>query len=768
MPSSMTGKLKQILLFVFLFAGGVLFSQKTALVLSGGGAKGLAHIGVLQALEEHDIPIDYVVGNSMGALIGGLYAAGYSPEQMKALLGNPDTYQFLRGNTKKDYFFFQKYEEDASWVTIPFAIDEGLHARIPFNVYNIQDLDYMIMEYFAKAAAASGYNFDSLMVPFRCVATDIDSSKIVVLSEGDLAKAVRASLTFPFFVRPIKVDEKLLFDGGMMDNFPVNVAQEAFHPEFIIGSKAVQNYDAPKADDVFSQLQNMLMKKADFTVDSADGIVVEIASGNENVFQFQKVESYIDSGYVAALRTIPELKKRLRKKQAKADIETKRRAFFGKQPQLIIGDVIIDGVNKKQEHYFKKSIRFREGEVVDSKTFKKQYDRLLANENVRTAYPSLCFNDSTRKFDITLNIKPADPFNIRFGGYISSSAVNQGYIYLGYQHLGRTSKQLNVSTYFGTFYNSFSAIGKYEQQGKVPFYLMVDFLISRRNYFTNATYFYEDPAPAFIVIDENYLDINAGLPVGLSHVVRLGISSLNFRTLYYQDNYFTRTDTADRSNFYFVNPYLEFERSKLDRKQFPSKGSYFYLGLNYYIGEEHTIPGSTTSGEMEFRKRLDFFLASLHYQQYFQLWKPVVIGVQADAAWSNKPLLSNYVSSLLIASPYEPVLLMRTIFLESFRAYSYGSIGAKAIFELYKRLDLRLEAYYYVPYQKILREEESNDAYFSKPFSYSYLAGTAQLVYHTGFGPIGFAVNYFEKPSDKVTFLFNIGYLIFNKSRFYK
>jgi NTE family protein len=113
-------------------------------------------------------------------------------------------------------------------------------------------------------------------------------------------------------------------------------------------------------------------------------------------------------------------------------------------------------------------------------------------------------------------------------------------------------------------------------------------------------------------------------------------------------------------------------------------------------------------------------------------------------------------------------MLMRTIFLENYRAYSYGGIGAKAIFELYKRLELRLEAYYYVPYQKILVSEEDSSVYFSKPFSYSYLAGTAQLVYHTGFGPIGLAFNYFEKPGDKITFLFNIGYLIFNKSRFYR
>ena len=757
-----------LLLALLIVLPSILIGQKTAVVLSGGGAKGFSHVGVLQALEENNIPIDYIVGNSMGALVGGLYASGYSPEQIKSFLSNPELFDFKRGNKKLEYFYFQKYDENASWVTIPFAIDEGLEARIPFNVYNIQDLDYLIMEYFAMPGAAAAYDFDSLMIPFRCVATDIDSSKLIILDDGDLAKAVRASITFPFFLRPIKVGDKLLFDGGMINNFPIDVAIESFDPDFIIGSQAVQNYESPEADDVVSQMQNMLMRKADYTVDSTKGILIETQTGQENVFQFQKTASYIDSGYVAALRAMPKLKSRLKKRENVQNLEMKRATFQSKQPKLIIDGVIIDGVNEKQKVYFRKSIQLDKEDQANSKVFKKQYDRLLANENVRSVYPSLCYNDSTGKYDITLNIKPADPFNIQFGGYISSSAVNQGYVNLGYQHLGKTSKHINVSTNFGTFYNSFSAIGKYEQQGKVPFYVMVDFLVSRKNYFSNARYFFEDQAPAFIVIDENYLDLNIGIPVGISQVLRVGVSSMNLNSLYYQDNYFTRTDTADRSNFYFVNPYIEFERNSLNRKQFPSEGSRFYLGFNYYTGEEHTIPGSTISGEEEFRRNHDFFLLSLHYEQYFSIFKPFIFGVSFDGAYSNKPLLSNYVSSLIIASPYDPVMHMQTIFLQSYRAYSYGGVGAKAIFDLFKHFELRIEGYYYVPYQKILQSGDGSDVSLSKPWSYHYLAGTVQVVYNTAFGPIGLAVNYFEKPGDKITVLFNIGYLIFNKSRFYK
>lgn len=756
------------LIRVLCFVPVLLSAQTTALVLSGGGAKGLSHVGVLKALEENNIPIDYIVGNSMGALVGGLYASGYTPEQIEKMLTNPGLYEFKRGNKKKEYFYFQRFEDDPSLITIPFSVEKGLNAKMPFNVYNIQDLDYMIMEYFAQPSAAANYNFDSLMVPFRCVATDIDSSRLIVLKDGDLAKAVRASMTFPFFLRPIKVQDKLLFDGGMLNNFPVDIAIESFKPDFIIGSKAVKNYQAPSADDIVSQMQNMLMRKADFTVDSTNGILIESRTGTENVFQFQKAQAYIDSGYVATINAMPVLKSRLKARENVQALEQKRQEFKKMEPALIIGDIIIDGVNKKQAHYFRQSIRVKEGEHFSCSEFVKQYNRLLANENVRSVYPSLCYNDSSQLYDITLDIKAAAPFNVGFGGYISSSAVNQGYVNLGYSMLGRTSKHFNVSTNFGTFYSSFSAVAKYEQQGKIPFYVMGDFLVSRKNYFGNTQYFFEDQSPAYIVIDENYLDVNVGIPVGISQVARVGLANINLNSLYYQDNYFSRTDTADLSNFYFLSPYIEFERNSLNRKQFASKGSRFYLGFSGYFGEEHSIPGSTVSTE-EFRRDHQFFLLSLHYEHYINISKPFILGLSADGAYSNKPLLNNYVSSLIIASPYQPILLMETIFLQNYRTYSYGGVGIKAIFDIFRQLELRAEAYYYVPYQKILPSDNTaGGAILSAPFSYHYLALTGQVVYNTAFGPIGLAVNYFDKPGDQITVLFNIGYLIFNKSKFYK
>ena len=350
------------LIFLFLLLYGLTttaFSQKVALVLSGGGAKAFAHIGVLKALEENNIPIDFVVANSIGSVIGGLYVSGYSPEEIKNFMADHKLYNFKKGDTKNERFLFQSRGNDASILRIPFSLERGFQVRLPYNVYNVQEIDYLLMEQFARPAAAAGYDFDSLMIPFRCVAADIDSSRLLVLKSGDLAKSVRASMTFPFFIRPIKVNGKLLFDGGMYDNFPVNTAESEFNPDFIIGSKAADNYLSPDEDDIVSQMVNMLMKKADFNIDSTSGLLIEIKSGEESIFNFEDIEKYIDSGYVATIRAIPDLKKGISREQTTESILAKRAAFKRKQPELSIDKVIVTDVNAKQEVYFQKSFRIK-------------------------------------------------------------------------------------------------------------------------------------------------------------------------------------------------------------------------------------------------------------------------------------------------------------------------------------------------------------------------------------------------------------------------
>ena len=145
--------------------------EKVGVVLSGGGASGLAHIGVLKALEENNIPIDYICGTSMCALIGSMYCMGYTPDEIQATILSEEFDSWANGVIEPQYvYYFKKKEDNASWVTFKISPDTTLSTSLPTNLISPLPMDFALMERTAAASAAANYNFDSLFVPFRCVA----------------------------------------------------------------------------------------------------------------------------------------------------------------------------------------------------------------------------------------------------------------------------------------------------------------------------------------------------------------------------------------------------------------------------------------------------------------------------------------------------------------------------------------------------------------------------------------------------------------------
>ncbi|HIA10651.1 MAG TPA: hypothetical protein EYN69_01070, partial [Flavobacteriales bacterium] len=209
--------------------------EKIGLVLSGGGARGLAHIGVIKALEENNIPIDFVTGTSMGAIIGAMYATGLTPAQMEYMVKSEQFSTLAKGGLDQQFkFYFKKSDQSASWITLKMAKDSITHTSLPTNLINSVAIDFMFMELSARSEAAAKYDFDNLFVPYRCVAADIVSKKQVIFSEGHLNEAVRASATFPFYLKPITVNGKLLFDGGLFNNFPADIMTREFNPSLML------------------------------------------------------------------------------------------------------------------------------------------------------------------------------------------------------------------------------------------------------------------------------------------------------------------------------------------------------------------------------------------------------------------------------------------------------------------------------------------------------------------------------------------------------
>nr|MDE6295007.1 patatin-like phospholipase family protein [Muribaculaceae bacterium] len=240
--------------------------EKIGLVLSGGGAKGIAHIGVIKALEDNNIPIDCVTGTSMGAVVGSLYACGYTPEKMMELVTSKVFLNCSTGTIDPDLtYYFSQPTPTPEWVGINLSLNPSKDGSltdqiIPSSLINPLPMNIEFLNLFTPYTIQIKEDFNNLFVPFRCVCSDVYNKHKVVLHSGSLGNAVRASMSFPTVFRPIEIDGLLMYDGGIYDNFPVDVMQKDFNPDFIIGV-SVSGPDAkPQPGNLMEQLEDMIIQ----------------------------------------------------------------------------------------------------------------------------------------------------------------------------------------------------------------------------------------------------------------------------------------------------------------------------------------------------------------------------------------------------------------------------------------------------------------------------------------------------------------------------
>ena len=197
--------------------------KKVGLVLSGGGAKGIAHIGALKIIEEVGIPIDYVVGTSMGSIIGGLYAIGYTPEQMDSVVRNQDWQFLLSDGILRENQNMTEREVDGKFViSVPFS--KSVIQDVTGGVIKGQNIANLFSE--LTLGYHDSISFNKLPIPFACVAEDLAKGKEYVFHDGVLATAMRASMAIPGVFTPVRIDSMVLIDGGVTNNYPVDIARK--------------------------------------------------------------------------------------------------------------------------------------------------------------------------------------------------------------------------------------------------------------------------------------------------------------------------------------------------------------------------------------------------------------------------------------------------------------------------------------------------------------------------------------------------------------
>lgn len=753
----MNFKLLSIFLFFIHFN---INAQKVGVVLSGGGASGIAHIGVLKALEENHIPIDYIAGTSQGALIGALYAMGYSPAQIEALVNTESFKDMSEGIIDNKYaYYFRRTDNDASWVTFKLSLDSVITARLPTNVMSPITMDFGLMELLGVPSGTKN-DFDSLFVPFRCVASDIEKKESVIFRKGDLAEAVRASVAYPFYIPPILVDGQLLFDGGLYNNFPSNIMYNDFFPDFIIGSNVGSNI-SPNEDDLFSQVKCMLQSKSNYNILCEGGVIIEpkIEIG---LFDFSNPQPIIDSGYVAALRKMDFIKQFVQRRTDSLELAEKRKTFKEQEPKIIFDNIYIEGLNKNQSEYARRVLRNKQKQV-SLDVIKQGYFRLASDNKIKYINPKAKFNPQTGYYDLYLKIKKERDIITYFGGNFSNRPISQGYIGLQYNYLSRFATTIMANVYFGKLYSSAQVKTRFDFPFKLPLYIEPNFTWNKWDYYTSSNAFLQDAKPAYLKQNEEYGNINLGFPTGKKGRIVGAIGYANTTDKYYQTTQFSIQDTTDKTEFRTFTTQTYFEINSLNRKQYANQGEYVNVRVRYVNGEEINTPGSTSTDTSSiYKKHHEWVTFKVKAERYFNRRGTFKIGLFGEGVFSTQTLFHNYTSSVLSAPAFQPTPDSKTIFLENYRAYQFAAAGLKFIINIRKNLELRSEIYVFQPVQAFIKTADLKTSY-TKALALQHYIGTGAIVWHTPVGPLSFSVNYYDQVKDPFSILFHFGYIIFNK-----
>lgn len=756
-----TATIALILIFCTLY----IKAQKVGLVLSGGAAKGIAHIGVLKALEENNVPIDYITGTSMGGLVGGMYAAGYSPSEMEYIVLSQDFQEWVSGNFDADFtYYYQRKAVSAAIISLGLGIDSTFQARLRSNLVNDIPLNFALLDLTAQATINSNWNFDSLMVPYRCMIADVFSQQQIAVKDGSLGEAMRATMTVPYVYRPIRINGRYVFDGGLYNNFPVDVMEKEFKPDIIIGvnvsSKTFKEYPFKSDDEVLSKLFNyLLLSKSDSAMVKENGIYIQPDVSERSVVDFKDPAMLIQLGYDAAMGKMQEIKEAVKREQTPAQKKAMRSKFKERKDPVIFNAFRFTGINNRQKVYIRSVIK-QDYNKVSLYNAKKGYYLLVSDPNFRTVFPRIV-KTTKNLYDFELDVKPERSLRAEVGGNISSRPINAVYFGLDYSYLNAYYLTVSTDFYLGRFYESAALSTRLDFAWKRPMFLSANFVYNHWNYFKSSNLIILEPTINFVDQSDKRLVFALGTPAKHNGKYMLKVGGLNHRDFFSQTNFYKDGDVLDRSVFNALKYSIEYENNTLDLKQFPTSGHEMRISLQYINGIERYVPG-TESNLLIKRRELEWFRFCLDFEKYYSITEKYKIAWVSDMVVSNQPLYSSYRSSIINATAFYPMLDSRTILLQNYRAFSYAATGMKNVYIINKSFQTRLELYYFQPYQKILNTASQN-AELGEPFKHRYITGIVSVVYKSPVGPISINTSYYDEPKDKWYFLFNMGYLIFQR-----
>ncbi len=399
------------------------------LVLSGGGARGAAHAGVLEVLEELRIPIDYIAGTSMGAVVGGFYACGMSPWEIEIILRAIDWDDVFDDSPPRRHLPFRRKMVDQVGL---FDFELGLGPRgfkLPAGLVAGQKLSYILEALTLRSAGAA--NFDELPIPFRAVATDIDTGERVVMSKGSLAEAMRASMATPGALTPVDRSGKTLVDGGLVCNLPVDLVQSMGADVIIAVDMSPQSgasRETASAATILSQSLRLLMgqnsQQQRELLGPADVLVVPDV-GDMNSADFRAVPSVIEAGEEGARLAIDELARlSVSEEDYETFLERQRRSTAQLLGPAVVERIRISGASRVDPRAIAGVIRTEVGTPLRLDVLRNDLDRIYELGDFEHVSFRPAAGGSTRTLVIDVKEKSWGPHFIRAG--FSSGADFQG------------------------------------------------------------------------------------------------------------------------------------------------------------------------------------------------------------------------------------------------------------------------------------------------------------------------------------------------------
>ncbi|MFV8335721.1 patatin-like phospholipase family protein [Flavobacterium sp. RSP29] len=672
--------MKKITLLLIVFASLTVFSQeqkkpKIGLVLSGGGAKGFAHIGVLKVLEEAGVKIDYIGGTSMGAVIGGLYASGYNANQIDSIFQatnfNELINDFIPRSSKN---FYERRNDELYALVLPFnkmkigipeALSKGMYnynllSRITRNVRDVKD-------------------FNQLPIPFLCIGTNIETGEEVLLNKGNLAQAMIASSAFPSLFSPVEIDGKILVDGGVVNNYPIEEVRK-LGADIIIGVD-VQNdlldrtqlKDATKILVQITNLQSIERMKRNV---SDTDIYIRPDVTQYGVISFDKGKEIIRKGEEATFAVYEQIKKIVDESNPYKKPKLK---FYS--DSLQIGAINSNELDNYTKEYIIGKLKFKPGT-------KTSYDDLLKginNINATQNFSAISYSLEPNKEDVDLNISLTENTTktyLKFG--------------LHYDNLFKSGVLVNLTRKKTLFKNDIASLD----------------VVLGDNIRYNLDYYIENGFNLSFGFKSNYNQFNRNIAREISslNLEGLGINSINvdfmdltnqayFQSLFVQkfligggvelkylkikSETLSNVDpTIDNSNYLSLFGYMKFD--SFDNKYFPKNGWYFTGDIQSYL------LSSNYTGDFK-----PFSIAKADFGVAASLFKNATVKFQTDAGFSFGQESVSFFNFILGGYGYNPLNNFKYLYgydYLSVAANSYIKSTATVDYEFYKKNHVNFSA----------------------------------------------------------------------------